>query len=239
MSPPVRILVVFILLAAGVVALVGFVAVPIAVRPIVADAVREALPFGDQPVTVDVDVNTVGLLLGRIDRIHVTGTDLDGDGPSIAALDITVEGASTSDRSFLDIDGVVRSLAVESFDGTPLTIDSIDLSGASGDVVAVANLDDRAGVALVGGAFADAGLAVEGIELVDGGVAFSVLGQRVQLALGVDQGALVLPDVLGLGPLTLLEPGIDDPWRLSSVTVTASGMTIVADIDADGVLAAR
>ncbi|HUQ43637.1 MAG TPA: hypothetical protein VM451_04395 [Candidatus Limnocylindria bacterium] len=232
-----RSLIGFLVFTTALIALLAFAAVPMFVRPVVVQAVRDASPFGDQPLTIDVDVNALGLVLGRIERIHVTGADLDANGPTIGALDVTVEGASTTDRSFTGIDGAFSSVVLQSFDGTPVTIDSIDLSGESGAVEAVAHLDDRAGLALVGSAFADAGVPVEGLELADGGVAITFLGQRAQLALGVDQGALVLPDVLGTGPLTLLEPGIDDPWRLTGVTVTPTGMTILARIDADGLLA--
>jgi hypothetical protein len=46
----------------------------------------------------------------------------------------------------------------------------------------------------------------------------------------VDQGALVLPDVLG-GPLVVVEPGPDDPWHLTGVRVTASGFEIDVQLE--------
>jgi hypothetical protein len=233
----VRSLLGFLTLVVALVAILAFVATPILVRPIVADAVRDASPFRDQDLAVEVDVNAIGLLLGGIDRIHVTGADLDADGPLIGSLDLTVSGVSTSDHSFRAVTGSLGQVDVQSFDGSPLRIDRIDLSGPSDRVEAVAHLDARAGIALVGSAFADAGLPVDGIELTDGAVAITFLGQRVDLALAVDDGALVLPDVLGTGEMVLLESQPDDPWRLTGVTVAANGLTIVATLDADGVLA--
>jgi hypothetical protein len=236
MSRPVRNILGFVLLVAAVLIVAAIAVVPIVAAPMVVDAVRAASPFGDQEIDVEADVSAIGLLQGRIDRIHVTGEDLDADGPRIGRLNVTVRGVSTDDRTFTDIDGNLSAVDVPTFDGTTILIDAIDLSGLSGAVDAVATLDSTAGMALVGSAFAEAGVAVDSIELIDGGVALGLFGQRAEIPLGVDDGALVLPDVLGGGPLVILEPGPDDPWRLSGVTITPAGLVIDAVIDADGVL---
>jgi hypothetical protein len=224
---------VFVLLAALVVA--ALVIVPIVVRPIVADTVREALPFRDQPLDVEVDLNPVGLLVGTIDRIHVTGKDLRAEGAIIGEIDMTVTDVSTTDHRFRTASGRLRDVELPFVQSSTLTIDSIELDGPFGDVAAVAMLDIRGSLAIIGNAFADAGLAIEGLELIDGGVAFSVLDQRVELPLAVDEGALVLPDVLG-GPLVVVEPGPDDPWRLTGVRVTPSGFEIDVQLEPEGVL---
>jgi hypothetical protein len=236
MARPVRSILGFVTLVLALVAILAFVAVPLVIKPIVADAVRASSPFDDQELGVEVELNAVGLVLGGIDQIHVTGSDLDADGPIIGSLDLTVTGVSTSDHSFRGVSGSLSTVQVEGFDGSPITIERIDLSGPSGRVEADAHLDARAAIGLVGSAFADAGVPVEGIELADGAVAITFLGQRVELPLAVDQGALVLPDVLGTGELVLLQPQPDDPWTLSGVSVTATGMTIVATFDADRLL---
>jgi hypothetical protein len=236
MSRPVRSLIGFLALVVALVAILAFVAVPIVVRPVVADAGRASSPFADEDLAVDVDATAFGLLVGGIDRIHVSGANLDADGPTIGSLDLEVKQVSARDHSFRAIAGSLTNVEVESFDGSPVIIERIDLSGPSERVEAVAHLDERASVALVGSAFADAGLAVDGIELTDGAVAITLFGQRADLPLAVDDGALVLPNVLGTGELVLLQPEPDDPWRLSGVTVAATGMTVVATFDANGVL---
>ena len=116
-----------------------------------------------------------------------------------------------------------------------LKITSIELDGPYGDVAAVAMLDVRASLAVIGNAFADAGVAVDGLELIDRGIAFSILDQRVEVPLAVDAGALVLPDVLG-GPLVVVEPGPDDPWRLTGVRVTTSGFEIDVQLEPERML---
>jgi hypothetical protein len=224
---------VFVLLAALAVA--ALVIVPIVVRPIVADTVRAALPFGDQPVNVDVELNPVGLLSGTIDRIHVTGTGLRAEGAVIGELDMTLTNVSTTDHRFRTASGRLRNVELPFVQSSTLTITSIELDGPYGDVAAMALLDVRASLAVIGNAFADAGIAVEGLELIDGGIAFSILDQRVEVPLAVDAGALVLPDVLG-GPLVVVEPGPDDPWRLTGVRVTRSGFEIDVQLEPEGML---
>jgi hypothetical protein len=224
---------VFVLLAAlGVAALV---IVPIVVRPIVADSVREALPFRDQPLDVEVDLNPIGLLVGTIDRIHVTGKDLQAEGARIGELDMTVTDVSTTDHRFRSASGRLRNVQLPFVQSSTLTITSIELDGPYGDVGAVAVLDVRASLAVIGNAFADAGIAVEGLELIEGGIAFQILDQRAEVPLAVDEGALIAPEVLG-GPLVVVEPGPDDPWRLTAVRVTTSGFEIDVALEPEDVL---
>ena len=224
---------VLVLLAALVVA--ALVIVPVVARPIVADTVREALPFGDQPVDIEVELNPLGLLAGTIDRIHVTGAALRVEGAVVGELDMTVTDVSTVNRRFRTASGRLRDVQLPFVQSETLTITSIELDGPYGDVAAVALLDVRASLAMIGNAFADAGLAIEGLELIDGGVAFVVLDQRVEVPLAVDAGALVLPEVLG-GPLVVVEPGPDDPWRLTGVRVTTSGFEVDVQLEPEGML---
>jgi hypothetical protein len=225
---------VLVLLAGLVVA--ALVIVPIVARPIVTDAVRAALPFEDQPVAIEVDINPVSLLLGTIDEIHVTGTALEAEGAIIGDLDMTVTGVSAGSRTFGTVSGRLRNVELPFVQASTLVITSIELDGPYGNVDAVAMLDVRASLALIGNAFADAGVPVEQLELIDGGAAFAILGQRVEVQLGVDDGALVLPDVGGTGPLVIVEPGPDDPWRLTAVRVTPSGFEVDVALEPEGVL---
>ena len=225
---------VFVLLA--VLVLAALVIVPIVARPIVADAVREALPFGKQPYDVEVELNPVSLLLGTIDRIHVTGTDLKAEGATIGNLDMTVTDVSTVEHTFRTIDGQLDFVELPFVESSSLAITSIELDGPYGDVDAVARFDVRASLALVGNAFAEAGIAVDGLELVEGGVALDVLGQHASVELAVDAGALVLSDVAGAGPLVVVEPGPDDPWRLTGIRASPSGFELDVALEPEGVL---
>jgi hypothetical protein len=227
----------FVLVLLATLAVAALVIVPITVRPIVEDAVRAALPFEDQPLAITVDVNPVSLLTGTIDRIHVTGTGLEAEGAIIGELDMTVTGVSATTHRFRTASGRLTNVELPFVQSTTLVITSIELDGPYGNVDAVARLDVRASLALIGNAFADAGVPVEEVELVEGGAAFTFLGQRVEVQLAIDQGALVMPDVGGGGPLVVLEPGPDDPWRLTGVRVTPSGLEIDVALEPEGVLA--
>lgn len=226
----------FVLVLLATLAVAALVIVPIAVRPIVEDAVRAALPFEDQPLAITVDVNPVSLLSGTIDRIHVTGTALEAEGAIIGELDMTVTDVSTTTHRFRTASGRLANVELPFVQSSTLVITSIDLDGPYGDVDAVARLDVRASLALIGNAFADAGVPIEELELVEGGAAFVILGQRVAVQLAIDQGALVMPDVGGGGPLVVLEPGPDDPWRLTAVRMTPSGLEIDVALEPEGVL---
>lgn len=226
----------FVLVLLATLAVAALVIVPIAVRPIVEDAVRAALPFEDQPLAITVDVNPVSLLSGTIDRIHVTGTALEAEGAIIGELDMTVTDVSTTTHRFRTASGRLANVELPFVQSSTLVITSIDLDGPYGDVDAVARLDVRASLALIGNAFADAGVPIEELELVEGGAAFVILGQRVAVQLAIDQGALVMPDVGGGGPLVVLEPGPDDPWRLTAVRMTPSGLEIDVALEPERVL---
>ena len=226
---------VLVLVAALVVAAV--LIVPAVIRPIVADQVRAALPFQDQPVDVDVELSPVRLLLGTIDSIHVTGDGVETAGATIGRLDLTFHDVSTTSHAFRSISGTLQKVALPFVQDSELVVDSITVDGASDDIRAIADLDIRASLGVIGNAFADAGIPVASVELVDGGITTTFFDQPVQVAIGVDEGSLVLLDVAGGGPMTILAPAPDDPWRITSAKVTPSGMTIEVSIGAAGLLA--
>jgi len=235
MSRPVRILLAAVALAALIVTGVAIL-VPVMVRPMVVDAVRAALPFGDQPLDVEVDFNVFGLLQGRIDRIHLHGTDLASGDVRIGALDATATGVATTGRSFQAVDGTLAGVDVPAIDGGTISIQEISLRGASGEATATARLGATATIAFVESAFADAGFDGGRIELGNGTVSFDIFGQRATVAVGVEDGAVVLVDPFGTGSFELLGPSFDDPWRFTGAGVTPDGLEIDATVDAGRLL---
>ena len=226
----------FALFATVAVAILAIVLVPVIVGPLVASAVRAASPFGETSLDVQVDVNALALIVGTVDRIHVTAADLDVDGTTVDDLDVTVTRVSTTDRSFAAIDGALSGIAVPTDIGGVVDLERVDLSGPSDDVLATARLTPEAAVALLTQSLTDAGLAPDGVELIDGGVGLVLFGQRVDVPLGVVDGALVLPGIAGGSELVVFAPEADAPWRLTGVVVTPSGILIDAQVDAGGVL---
>ena len=210
--------------------------VPTVVRPIVVDQVRTALPFRDQPLDVQVELNPVGLLFGTIDSVHVTGSGLQTATATIGSLDLTFHDVSTTTRSFASVKGTLGHVVLPYVQDSELVLDTITIDGSADAVVAVVDLDLRAGLSLVGNAFADAGIPADSLELVDGGVKMSLFGQPAIVGLGVEDGSLVLLDVAGGGPMSVVQPAPDDPWRVTDVSVRPTGMTIKVAIGPLGVL---
>lgn len=240
MSRPVRGLPGFLLLAVAAVAVLALVVVPLVVRPLVTSAIQAASPFGDVPLDVEVDVNAVSLALGSIDGVRLSGRDLETkDGVRIGALDIDLRRVSTSGRSFAAAGGTLTNIEAPWLNGEFVTIDQVDLGGPSSGVDASVRLGQQGAIDFLYGSLLDAGVAVDGIALADGGITVTVFGQDGFLLVGAEDGALVIPDLFGGGPFTVLGPGPDDPWRITGVTTTTDAMVIGAVVDGGTVLGSR
>lgn len=227
----------FLFFVTVLIGLAVVVVVPAIVAPMVASAVRAASPFGAQPLDVQVKVDALGLIRGFVGEIRISGTDLQGEGATIGSLAITVTGVGIGDHAFASIEGTLRSVEVSLGGGDTLEVDQIALSGGSPSVAAAATFDRDGGIAFIERAIDAQGVAVTGVELIDGGVAFVIFEQRVEVALGVEDGVLVVPDLLGAGSLELLAPEPGDPWRLTGVSITPGGLQLDALVDAAELLA--
>jgi len=245
MSRPVRGFLGFLLVALAALALAAIAIVPIVVQPLVVDAVRAALPFASQSVEVEADVSAIGLLRGRIDRIEVRGTtleveraDVSTDPIRIGSLDLTAMDVSIAERTPGAVTGGLAGVVVPAPDGLSITVDRVDVGGGS-PVDATLRLGPADGAELVAGAFADAGVPVDGISLLDGGVLVGLLGQQVGVGLSVADGALVVVGVLDGRQLPILQPAAGSPWQIVGVSVSTSGLELRAVVDVGGVLAPR
>jgi hypothetical protein len=227
----------FFVFVGVVVGALAVVLVPVLVAPLVAAAVRDVSPFEGQDVAVEVDVDPLGLIRGFVSEIRMDGADLAADDLRIGTMDVTARGVRIDDHSFAEVAGSLSSIEVPMFDGAPVTIDSVTLSGPSDAVAATASLDAANAATLIRTTLADVGVDPGTVTLVDGGIAIEVFGQPVQVALAVDDGALVIPPMLGLGPIPIIAPGADDPWRITALEVTPDGLVIEATVDAVSFLA--
>lgn len=236
MSRPVRTILAAIVLAALIVTGVAIV-VPFIARPMIVAAVQDASPFGDQHLDIDVDCNVFGILQGTVDRIHVHATDLQRGDATIGALDVTLTDVATSGRSFGGSTGTLAAIQVPIDEASSLSIDEVELAGASAKLSAVATLDRGAAVRLIESAFAEGGVDVTGVELGNGTIAFQIFGTRAEVPLGVDNGSVVIVDPFGQGDFELVTPGRNDGWQFTGAGVTPNGMTIEASLDVAKLLA--
>jgi hypothetical protein len=226
----------FLGFVAVLVVLLAAFAVPAVVSPMVASAVRAASPFGDHQLDVQVKVDALGLIRGFVSEIRVSGTNLERDGSTIESLDVTVHTVGIGDHAFQETSGGLDGVSILDVDGALIGVDRIALSGPSTGVTATATMDRAAALAFIEHAFATQGVAVSGVELASDGLVIVVFDQRVEVPVGVEDGALVIPDLLGAGPLALLSPQPDDQWRLSSATISPNGLVIVASVNAEALL---
>ncbi len=227
----------FLVFTAALVAILAVFLVPPVVAPIVVTAVREASPFGDQALDVEVDVDALGLMRGFVGEIRISGSDLEARGVTIDALDVTVQGVEIGgDHDFAGVDGAFGGLVVLGGADSPVEVRALTVSGPSTDVTATATLVPEQALILVRDSLADAGVDASDVELVDGGVAFQVAGQRLEVALVVNNGAIVVP-MFGSSPVPVLAPDASDSWRITAVSVDPTGLEIEASVDAVALLA--
>jgi len=226
----------FLLFTAALISLLVFVAGPVVARPLVADLVRSALPFDGTDLVVTVDVDGFDLLGGQVREIRVSGEGLVADDATIGSLDLTARHVGLLSRDVDDLTGSIQDLTIPLEGGGSLTVASIDLSGSTSDVAAMASLVPAGAESLVAAALADAGLAVDGIALTDDGFELELLGQRITVVLAVADGAVVLPSIMGSDTVAILAPADGDPWRITALTTSSSGLKVEASIDVAGYL---
>jgi hypothetical protein len=227
----------FLAFSAVLIGMLLLVVVPWLARPLVVDAVRAALPFGDQPVDVGVELDGPGLLAGYVGEIRLSGGALAAGDASIGTLDVAVRRVALGGRQFEAMDGTLRDVAIPLDDGSTLVVESVALSGPSTDVRAQATIRPADAEALVSNTLVSVGLIPDQVLLVEGGVQVDLLGQRVVLPLITDAGAIVIESLMGFEAVPVVAPRLGDPWAITSVVVRASGLEIVASVDAEALLA--
>ena len=218
-----------------VLAAIAFLGAPVVARPLVADAVRSLSPFGDSPLQVDVDVDSLGLLGGKVKRIHVSGSDLASERLDADQLDITVFDVDILDRSFDRINGNLVNAILRRADGTEIPAVRVFLTGASGSVQMQAVLDRDPALAIIRDGLRAAGLSTEGVTLVENGVRVSILGQPTDVSLSAVDGAVELSSSLApFGPIKVFAPEAGDPWRVTGVVAGRTSLDVYITVDAGG-----
>lgn len=218
----------------------AFVAAPIVARPLVVAAVRAASPFGTAPLDVDVTVDTLGLLRGTIDDVHVTAANLTSGRVTIGRLDVTAQNVGIGDHAFASMTGALESVVIRQAGGGEISVRQVALSGSSDAAEAEASLGRDATIGIVRGALAVAGLPVDDVELVDGGVRLSLLGQKTDIAIGVEAGAVAIAgSIAGAGSIIVFGPEPGEPWHVTAVSVSPDGLEVHAEIDLGELLRPR
>jgi hypothetical protein len=191
----------------------------------------------DRRVTV-VASPPLDLLALHADSVEVEATDVVYRGLRIADVDVTLGDVALLDRTAQTIAGTLSTVEFDATDGTPITLDSVRLSGSGTAVAATISLtaDDFRDLATaavkrtLGTTPSKVTLAApDKVTVVVGG--HSVAGR-----LGVDAGGGLVfrPGAPGgsvPASVDIVRPGPDVPIRLEGVTVGPSGATLVGSLD--------
>lgn len=203
-----------------------------------------AAGFTGTDTRVDVSANLPPrILLGHADKIRLTSSQVSVGGLNAATIDVTLGDVSLFDRTIGTVNGTLTGVRVPAPDGDPVTITTATLTGAGATVQAtlsismeevqrLAQMQLKAQAGIVGTVrFAAPNL-----------VTVTVKGTSVQAHVVVKPNAStsgprtggsleVVPITASLPTVVLLEAGSGNPFELSSVSVGASGVTLVGTID--------
>jgi hypothetical protein len=176
------------------------------------------------------------LLLGRADRVEITGSDVDFRTFHAATVHLVLTDVDVVARTADRISGRITAAELRTADGAATTAD-VDIDGDAGaaaatilvdaatvDRVVKATLQERFGVAVTETQLvapdtlriASAGATIEGRLVID------------------DSGAIALATSLGSAPILSLDPSF--PLRLRSLTAVGGDLRIDATFDAESLL---
>jgi hypothetical protein len=220
----------FVIVVGLTIGVLGLVAVNLVVPAIVVATVRDSSFLRGQPVTVDVSVSLGGLLRGRIDRIHVTGSGLTEGTVLVGTLDATITNASVVDHTFEDASGRLGQVRVTLLDGTPIEIATVTLAGSSTGLLGTGEVGAAQVTGLLEARLRQAGVPVDRVTFESGGIFLTAAGRRSEATLAASNGALIFDVGGGRAAVPIFEPGAGDSWTLTSVVITATGITISVDV---------
>jgi hypothetical protein len=219
----------FLLLFVVMAALLAVVAVPILSSPFLTQMLRDAGVRGGE-LNVSVGMFDPALFTGRAREIRIEGRGV-ALGPATAGgIDLTLHNASFFERSFESASGNLRDVHVTA-GGIRLEVARVEIDGPAEAADVVGHFTPDQGEEIVRQAADRAGVELDAVELVDGGLQVTIAGITARAGVAVEGGALVLRP--GAGPsILLVAPVPTDPWRLTEAWVSPDGITVRGVVDA-------
>jgi hypothetical protein len=222
----------FLRFAAFAVLMVGllvFVVLPAVASPVLTQMVRDVGLRGDD-LNVSIEYFDPSLLGGNAQSLTIRGRNVELPPALVGDLDLRFGNVSLIDRTFQTITGELKNVTLAA-GGLTVQVASVQVDGPSHNASATGRFSADQTQQLVEGAARRAGLELEGVRLVDGGLRMSLGGLETRAGIAVQGGALVLsPD--GIPPVLLMQPAPSDPWRLSEAFVSTAGVTVRGLFDA-------
>lgn len=206
-----------------------FVIVPAVASPVLTQMLRDTGIRGDG-LNVSLGYFDPSLFSGRAETLNVRGQNIEVPPALIGDLDVTLGGVSLVDRTFERIDGQLNDVTIAA-GGLTLQVASVVVDGPAHAASATGRFSAAQTQQLVEHAGRRAGLPVNDVQLVDGGLRLQLGGIETTAGIAVHGGALVLAPDAGQAVL-LLQPAPSDPWRLSDAFVSTTGVTVRGVFDA-------
>lgn len=240
MRTALRRLITLVLAVTLAVALLGLVVLPIAAATLGPSLIRSAgLDSTDLAVHLSAGP---AILVGRVDALGVRSGPLTVAGRfSAADARIELRDVSIPDRTFGSLDVAASDLAATLASGEVVHAQSLTASGPASDVVATARFSAADLEALLVYPAVRERLAIEptGLRLGEGTIILETASGEVVVRLEVDAlGDLVLRQTGEPTRILWAAKGNDArDWRLTSVSVDATGATVTAHFDVAAFLA--
>ena len=227
----------FVVILAGlVVSAVAWFGSPILASTVISAALESAGYHAVSSTVTATSSQPPKLLLGRADRVEITGTDVDFRTFHAASLSVILSDVDVLARTADRIRGRIVGAELKTADGEPTTAD-VDIDGPADSAAATIVVDGTTVDRVVRAAFQDAfGVAVTATDLVaPDTLRVSAPGATVQGRLEVNAaGAIVLTTPLGSTEILSLDPSF--PLRLHEVAVVGRDLRIDATLDAEALL---
>jgi hypothetical protein len=211
------------------VALLVFVVVPAIASPLLTQMLRDTGLRGEG-LEVSLDYFDPSLVSGRAERLTVRGENVELPPALVGQLELTLGGVSFMDRTFERVSGELSDVTLAA-GGLSVEVALVTIDGPAEAASATARFSADQTQQLVERAARRAGLPVEDVRLVNGGLQLTMAGVDTHAGIAVQGGALVLAPDVG-PPVLLLQPAPSDPWRLSEAFVAPTGVTVRGLFDA-------
>ncbi|HUG47763.1 MAG TPA: hypothetical protein VMP67_05055 [Candidatus Limnocylindria bacterium] len=225
----------FLVFAALLVALLVFVVVPVVASPLLTQMVRD-MGFQADELEVTIDSFDPALFGGRASRLRVQSGSVALSPATVEQLDLTFQDVSFFERTFENVRGELRGVVVTA-GGVTVRVSSVQVDGPARAAQASGNFTAQESEQLVRLAAERAGIRLDSVRFVDGGLRVGVAGVETGARIEVSSGALVLMSDFGPA-VVLLQPAPSDPWRLSEAYVASTGVTVIGLVDAARLTAA-
>lgn len=211
------------------VSLLVFVLLPAVASPLLSQMLRERGLRGDD-LNVSVAYLDPALLTGRADELTVRGRNVELPPALVGSLELTFGGVSLIERTFESIRGTLDDVTLAA-GGLTVNVSSVEVDGPADAAAASGRFGAAETQELVEHAARRAGLPIDSVHLVDGGLRLRLGSIETTARIAVAGGALVLEPDIGQ-PVVLLQPAPSDPWRLTEAFVSPNGVTVIGALDA-------